>query len=1329
LPDTSHPIESSPEFSARYALGELIGAGGFARVFRATQHSTGQTVAVKILERPADGTNDASSRAERFQHEVRICASLNHTHIVPLIDSGATADGWLYAVFDFKAGRTLAALLAEEGSLEPDVATYLMTQVLDAIGFAHESGVYHRDLKPANIIISEELRRSAFVLDFGIGRTEASDLKLTATNEALGTPAYAPPEQLRGQDSGARGDLYSWGLVFLEALTGTPAVGGASIQEIISRQMGPEPIPIPESVHSLPVGRAIAAALAKSPDERPSSARELMGWLTNATGLMSSTSVRGTTEARTKKLQIIALNLRATWSDEALSVENAQERVREFQEAAEAVVRDHGGVPVSRHGSMIVALFGYPQARERAARSALLAAATVRDALAADAADGPKVRAGINSGMAVVADEAGASLAAQPLTSPILDRAMDLASAARVGEIRLCDRTRSLLREAAPLEPVESDDGSPVHKFVGDLATLSGPGRYAASTTIVGRDAEIGQIAETWREAHDGVAKALLVTGEAGIGKSRIIHEARSGMDTAEWVPFRCTPETQNSPLHPIVEWLRAWDQNVPLGESLSNLGYADDDELHGLLDDLLGKQPDLGRTEVYVSPERKRQLVMEGILQLWFAGARDHPLVILFEDLHWADPSTLELLNALVQEVRSSGIFDPTPSTPLLLLMTARTEFQPPWSLSDVPMIQLSRISPEEATRLVHGMAPESSPLDETLVSDLVARADGVPFFVEELTRMVLEARESEGRTRTATHDIPATLRDLLSARFERLPEPARRTAQIASCLGRHFDFETLDAVSERGETRLREDLEILIRSGLAYRRRAMRSENFVFNHALLRDTAHDSMVDKDRRGVHAEIAEHLAKRSDFQELAAQQPEIIAYHHEEAGLLDSAIELRLKASALAGARSAHIEVASHLQRAIDLLPELPASDERDLREIHLRLALGNHRMMTMGYAAEPAEHEFARAKELCDKHPESPATFKALNGLWGYHINRGNLEESVALAARQSELADRSGLLDHQLHATNAEASNAYYYGDFRRSLPILMEATRYYEEAYAARMASGNKRPWRTGALSSPMYCAHCLQLVGRADEGLAMTMAALDQAQSLGIHAQVQAMIYASGLYLMRREPERALDVSDRIIGLSKEYGFRAWRSIAMCTRGWARSRLGELEEGLEENRKAIAAYTRTGAKLPLVQRRYYLAETQFRAEQFDDAIATIDLALEDARDTLEHFYDAEMGRLRGEALRGRGDQAEAESAFLAALKLAREQGARLFELRTLTSLARLPQDRVRSLNVGAQLKSCLGEIEQGLDTEDLVLARQALEAIGKGEASDTRIQAGS
>jgi TOMM system kinase/cyclase fusion protein len=1311
-----HPIAICPVFAERYELIEPLGRGGFASVFRAVQRSTGQSVAVKILERASEpGGGLDPVHVERFRRETRLCASLHHPHLVRLVDGGEE-EGWLYTVFEFVPGRSLEQVLEEEGALPAEDALHMMAQVLDAVGYAHRQGVIHRDLTPANVMVPDAgLRRNALVLDFGIGafseRARSEEIaRLTATNEAIGTPSYAAPEQLRGEPPSVRSDLYSWGLVLLECLSGEKPVRGNSIQEQLAQQLGPDPVEVPEAVRAMPVYRVLARALSKSPEERPASAEELMALLRLASApLTAGVPASGGSETPAPLRPVTVLSVRGTWPPPAGGVPEGQHRIRALQRVVDEAVRAHGGRCIAALGSRVVGLFGGSEPMEQAARAALEAAARARDAMAAEA-DAAVLFAGVRSGE-MAAPEGDVPAPFEAAASAVVDEAVALEARAGANEIWACHETQLRLRDRAALEPVPGIGHGATEAPLFRLARAAADLRSAPSTasTLIGRRSELARLEATARTAWAGRPQSVLVAGEAGIGKSRLVHELKRRLDTIRWIACRCTPESAHSPLRPVVEWLAGQTKETPLETLLEEL-HLDVHALHPLLAELTGAPLHPAHPAPALSPRLKRERVMDATIELILAEARREPLVFWMEDLHWADPTTRELLLDLVRRVRSAETFEPEIELPLFIVLTARSTFEPPWSLSDVSLIQLLSLSRSDSEELVRTLLRGGARCDEGLIASLVDRAGGVPLFLEEMARVARDSERQRSDRASRPAPLPATLQDLLDARIQRLRSSTRRTAQQAACVGREFDFPLLVAIAGREEEALRDDLADLRREGIVYRRSDAGADRYAFHHALLSDAARDSMQPEERCSTHLQIAMSLLG-DPSEQTAERHPERLAHHFEEARAFERAIEFWNRAAFAAFGRSAHAEAIHHYERGLELLLALPETPERDHAERTMRIAVGNAYVISRGSASEPVEQHFERALELCNRYAEAPRLFSALNGLWAYHMNRGNVEQTASLVARMREFAERSGSERRLLFAHHAAGTTAFWAGRLEEALPDLVQATELLDKTIAE-TAPGPV--WYRNATTAPMFLGWCLHLMGRPDEGLAWRTRGLEIAETLdNADARVEIMTYAVALHHDRREPDEALALSDVVVPLAEETGLDFWLGIGMAARGWARCHAGDVNGGLEEIDAGTASFRRSGANVPLVYRAYYLAETHLLTGRFDEGIAALDDALARSRGRLDRFYDAETCRLRGELQARRARLEAADEDFHRALALARVQGARLFELRAAASLARLHRGTARAQEGRRALEVVYRRFEGGSDLPDLVEARDILE----------------
>ncbi len=752
---------------------------------------------------------------------------------------------------------------------------------------------------------------------------EARETRLTETGEALGTPGYAAPEQLRGHDASPRADLFSWGLVFLECLTGRPVYDGNSTAEILYAQLSPEPVPIPPRLQQHPLGDLLRLTTLKDEAARLVTARSLLEGL-EGQDIDLSGQRRATGAATGERRQVTALCCTFDGDDEQLRLRLA---------ACVEVVERHDGHVASALGYQLLAYFGYPFAEEDDARRAARAARAI-----AGRADAGNPRLGMHSGLIVVGGRSDPSAGFGAGETPRL--ASRLSAAAAPGTIAVSSDTRRLLRDAFSFEAegvlaIESGDGPGssdsaggaarvyrIRAISGDRETVAMHARDGAP--LIGRDQEMALLFERWGRSRRGGGQCSLITGEPGIGKSRLAHELRGqlGGDVHTFLSGRSSPQARNIPLHPIADLLgRAigLERDASAADRISRLEAhvgrygLDAAEAMPLLLPLLG----LPVAEPYAAPavsaQRHKELTLSTVLGLILAIADERPTLLLLEDLHCSDATTLELVDQLIREA---------PSAPLCVVLTARPELAPPFPTIGILQLHLGRLERPEVETMARSLVG-GKPLPAEVVQRIADRADGIPLFVEELVRMLSESRvlvELEDRFSLVgpltDAAIPGTLRELLAARLDRLGR-ARETAQIAAALGREFDAALLSAVSASAGA-AREDLEVLLGAGLVHRKRRQRDSTLVFKHALIRDAAYESLPPAAQREIHARIAAVLVER--FPAIAQQRPDLVAHHLALADQRPRAIPYALRAAQAALAHSANVEAVGHASEALGWL-------------------------------------------------------------------------------------------------------------------------------------------------------------------------------------------------------------------------------------------------------------------------------------------------------------------------------------------------------------------------------------------------------------------------
>jgi len=1306
-------------------LGEA-GSGSFGRVYRGRQLSTGQLVAIKTLRTAAGEASglDAIGTA-RFRREMELCARLSHPNIVRLLDSGTLADGRLVAVFEFVQGTTLRELLEREGRLAPRTALHLMTQVLDALGCAHEQGIVHRDLKPENVMVTETgIRRNALVLDFGLGGFTATARfadaqQLTATREMMGTPCYAAPEQLRGESPTAASDLYSWGLVFLECLTGESAIGGGTAYEILAAQLGKEPVVIPDWIYREGLGHALARVMHKDVEQRGASAAEVLAML-DVTTIRAGNDV-GPRAARTgapERRQLTLLAVRASVASVGagvVEVDDLEVLLPAHHDRVTAIVEAHGGVMLEGTTDRHLAMFGYPLPMENAARRAVRAAFAIV-AASAGASDelrrshGITVTAaiGVHSDVVVLRERAAP---AGGVTYEIIGTASDvvtrLAARAAPGTILATAETEHMLRGEMRSEPDErlptADGSRPIDvvriaeempvAFVGSVVDL--PAR-----ALVERSLELEQLRAAWRRADDGAANVMVIAGEAGIGKSRLVRELRQSIPADSWIECRCMPETAGSPLRPIIGFLRSLRE--PLEELLSRHGFDRATSLP-LFASLLDVPLPRDVPPLLLAPDRRKELIAEHIVTLLVRIAQTRPLVFVVEDLHWADPTTLDVLRRLVEALANAEVEAEVEATPtrLLFLGTARPEFEAPWHGTDATVIRLGRLSKSAVAEMMRTLLDGAEP-DPALITQVASRSDGVPLFVEEMMHAI-----GGGYGGLSEQSVPATVRELLTARLDTLSPRVRNVVQVAAALGREFAWDLLRAVLEQDEGQLRRDLREVMSADLLHQRRSTATEQYLFRHALLRDAAYESMTGRRRASVHRRIATTLAEA--FPALCTQQPELVAWHLEAAGTPADAIPYWQAAGDRALRRASYEEAIRALRRALTLLDALPSADDRTHREIEALTSLGTVLFSMQGYAATDVERTFARAHALCvehgiDVHP------KILSGIVGLHITRGDGVATAALLPQFRRMAEQPRDVVEAVTGWTTLAIDGFWRGAHRATDEFLAHARPAYRTAEFQRYA---REYGYDGGIFSYAYTVWNEWQLGRASAAEAAYQELLELARhSFDPYSLPLALCYGLELANWRRSADdlqaRALEVVTR----STEQKLYLWLAVGMCGLGTAAVLGGKAAEGIVQIKQGLDLSRTIGDMASYGLYLTDLVAAYAAAGDVEAGLATVDEGLARTAEALGRFHEPELLRLKGVLLVARGATDEAEAAVRASLAGALENGAIAWGLRSVVTLAKMLRTWGRSSEAEHVLLDTLARVPEGVDVAELGDARALL-----------------
>jgi DNA-binding winged helix-turn-helix (wHTH) protein/predicted ATPase len=1011
-------------------------------------------------------------------------------------------------------------------------------------------------------------------------------------------------------------------------------------------------------------------------------------------------------------------------------LEDWREAIEGFQRCVSTTTARHNGFVLRYFGSTVLVIFGYPAAQEDDAEEAIRAGLELHVALRSlqHVTDVPmRCRVGIATGPVIVGN---LIFAAAHRDLEIVGDTPELAARLQIsappGTVIVESATRHLLGdlfECRDLDAVTNGSDIETVQRWQVLQERVVESRFealhgSALSPLIGRDEEMGLLMRRWERAKAGNGQIVLISGEPGIGKSRLTLALEEQLQAEPHLRLRyfCSPHHQDSALYPFVSQLARASQftrddapEIKLEKLKAMLaGVEPLDEDFALLADLLSLSlPDCHQLSS-LSPHRKKEKTLEALIRQLECLSRQLPLVAVFEDAHWIDPTSRELLDLAIERLRS---------WPILLIVTFRSEFQLPWAgQPQVTTLGLSPLDRRDRMVLAEQVAGGKS-LPNEVISQIVERTDGVPLFVKELTKGVLESgllREEADRyvldRALPPLGIPATLHASLMARLDRSAS-LRRIAQIGAAIGREFSYALMDTLSLLPEAELQAALDQLVASGLAFQRGVPPDAVYSFKHALVQDAAHGSMLRGTRQKLHAQIANAL--ETCRPEIIDTQPELLALHYAEAGLIEKSVVFWGKAAQRSVLRSAMTEAATQFQMALDQLALLPDRPERQRQELLFLSGLGAALMAVKGFAAPETGRAYRRARVLWERLG-SPSEFLQIPyGQSEYHINRGELDLAQCLAEDLLHLSHQRGDTPGLVLGHYASGLNLLSAGLFLRSRVHMEAGLAFYDpSAHHFLVHQAGIHPH----VNSQAFLGLVLFCLGYPDQALTMSNAALAEARRLTHAPSLAASLSASGRLLSLIGDHEALEQrADELIALANEQGFPRWRALGAIYRGWAITRAGDVADGLSLLRSGSTAFRCTGDAIWTPHYTALLAGCYEIAGQILEASKLLDDALRMVSRTGERWFAAELNRQMGRLLHGQGNLDAAETSYLMALNIAREQEAKLWELRAAVSLARLRGDQGRGAEAHDMLAPIYSWFTEGFDTPDLREARATLEKL--------------
>jgi len=1045
----------------------------------------------------------------------------------------------------------------------------------------------------------------------------------------------------------------------------------------------------------------------------------------------------------------------STALSEQLDPEELREVVHAYQTTCAEVINRFEGYIAQYLGDGLLVYFGYPVAHEDDSQRAVRAGLEIVAAVGARHAVPLQVRVGIHTGLVVVGEMGGGGRYEQLALGETPNLAARLQGIAEPDTVVISSATQRLIegffqcRDLGPQTLKGISAPTQVFQVLGESAARSRleVAASAGLTPLVGREEEVGLLLKRWEKVQEGHGQVVLLSGEAGIGKSRLLQvlTERVASEPQIHLECHCSPYYQNTAFYPVIDLLQRvlqFKREDSPEEKLSKLeaafvgattgsalrspeaaaGRSPLHETMPLFASLLSLPLSDRYASLALTPQKQKEKTQQAILSWLLKEAERQPVRFDVEDLHWTDPSTLEFLGLLIDQV---------PAARLFIVLTFRPEFLPPWSpCSHMTPIALSRLDRTQTEVMVE-QAIGSKALPTGVRQQIVSKTDGVPLFVEELTKMVLESGLYVGATHASPLPlgIPTTLQDALMARLDRLG-PAKEVAQLGATLGREFSAELLQAVSPLDGETLQRALVKLGEAEILYQRGLPPQATYTFKHALIQDAAYRSLLKSTRQKYHQQIANVLEE--EFPETKETQPELVAHHYTEARLATQAISYWQQAGQKAIQRSANLEAISHLTKALELLKTLPDTPERTQQELTLRISLGSPLIVVKGTGAPEVKSTYARALELCRQLGETPQLFPVLWGLRAAYISQGEYQTARELAEQGLGLAQRVQDATFLLLAHMGMGITLYFLGEFAPAREHVEQALALYNPQQHNPRVS--RTPQDLGVVSLT-YLAWALWFLGYPEQAAQKEHEALALAEQLSHpHSLAWALNLAAKVRLWRREGPAVQAQAEVMLRLADEQGFPYWETEGTMLRGWALAEQGREEEGIAQMREGFTAWRAMGTG---VAASYFLSlpiEAYRRRERLEEGFKTLAEAFAVIHKTGERVYEAELYRLKGELVLQSGvrgpesenpspqhptpstqAEAEAEACFLKAIEIARRQQAKSLELRATMSLARLWQQQGRKKEAHQMLAEIYGWFTEGFDTKDLQEAKVLLEEL--------------
>jgi class 3 adenylate cyclase/predicted ATPase len=1033
-------------------------------------------------------------------------------------------------------------------------------------------------------------------------------------------------------------------------------------------------------------------------------------------------------EAEFRQITVMFCDLvGSTQLSEKLDPEDLQRIIDSYRRECSTAIRRYGGEVARYLGDGVLAFFGWPYAHEDDAPRAVHAALEIVSVVTKISESVTLAcRVGVCSGPVVVGEirnsTASWSMDAVGETPNIAARLQTLAEP---DTVLISESTRRLVSATFDLQGLgpQALKGitEPVRAYR-VLAAKSAGSRFEAAhagtlTPLVGRSSELRLLLDRWEKVKEGDGQVILLSGIPGVGKSRLLHELKSHVEEEPHILLhhQCSPYHNQSAFHPVIEQIEQAahliareadaDKITKLQAYLPRSTNSSIEPLL-LIANLLSISTENQQHLSELTPQQIKNRTISTLVEMLLAFSVQRPTLCIFEDAHWLDASTLELLELMISRIAHARV---------LLIVSSRPEFRPTWlAHANVSTHSLTRLSQAEVKTMIRDLLRGGN-MPQKLVDQIIEKADGVPLFIEELTSSTLSAplRETLGHTeQPASLRVPETLSDALMERLDRAA-PSRRVAQIAAVIGREFSDDLLSAAARIDEEDMQSALSLLEQADIIYRVGISPFVRFAFKHVLLRDAIYDSLLKSKRQQIHADIAAILVH--DFPKLVENQPEVLALHYQEASNHQMAIRYWFESGQRALAHSANVEAIANFRKALQLLNALPETPERIKQEIDIQLALGIPLIAVRGYTAAETREAFSRARTLCLRVGDIPEYFQALFGLWGNHWMCGKNDEALRMA---DEFLSRSRALSDPvllMVANRVMGSTLLTLGDFQSSAS-------HFEETI--RLSTGREeRPLYNLYMVGPraaslLLLSWDLWILGYPDQALSRVSEALALGKDLGHPYTVAFAHYmTSVVHLLRGDAAHALESAERSFEMSQEQRFSLYAILSRISRGRAIGELGRLGEARVELTQGIDEARRNGVGFMLPMMDSWLADVHTKTGENEYALSFVERALTNIGDVTGRSWEAELHRQRAQILLALDPSKlrEAESHLQKSIEVARGQSAKSLELRAATNLAELWRTQGRPDEARALLEPICHWFNEGAETADLRQARDAQSAL--------------